>query len=198
MIEDDINSTLKAFLKEVPVDRKIHVLKKKSTYAPELIFIKESLGITVNDICYLLNVRSQAYYDWLRGNSIPEAYNINLIEEYKAICDELSGLGCNLSILLRRHLFNGNSFIEKVRNNRINIERNDLIGLLKELILIHHREGQSKRVEEILNAPRFHGELSFKQYLSEYLTRNNYGAKFTGEECQEVLFGLIKEFRREA
>lgn len=195
MIEDDINNTLKTFLKEVPVDRKIHVLRKKSTYAPELLFIKETLGITVNDIAYIISVRPSVYYDWLKGHSIPEDYNISLIEAYKAICNELRDLGCNLSVLLRRHVFKGSSFLEKVRNNRINLEKDDLIGLLGELILIHKREGVSKRAEEILNSPGFHGKLSFKQCLSEYLTQNNYGVKFSQEECSEVLFGMIKEFR---
>lgn len=195
MIEDDINNTLKAFLKEVPVDRKIHVLNKKSTYSPELAFIKETLGFSVSDMCYILDIRSASYYSWLRGDSIPEAYNISVIEAYKAACDELVVLGCDLNVLLRRHVFNGNSFLEKVRNNRINLEKNDLLGLLEELSLIHKRSVLSKRVEDILSSPGFHGSLSFKEYLSEYLSKNNYGVKFSDKECSEILFGVIREFR---
>lgn len=140
MIEREIGNAFEGFFRDVNSDGKIVLKKKKDSYADDILFIREALGgISNNEVATLLYVTRETLYRWLK-HCIPEHYNVNVIESYVKIAAELNKAGGDISLLLRRPILGGKSFIQKISANRARKENNDLAAMLKELTLIQIKE----------------------------------------------------------
>lgn len=189
--EDDVNEAFRQFLKNIiPGNNVSRIAPKKDSYT-DILFIRDTLGISNSQMCTMLDIRDATFYTYKNGGE-PDVHITHFIQTYHEVAKQFDELGRQVTdVLLRRPIFKGSSFIEKVRNNKIKLETNDLLALIREVLVFHKNEALDKIVDDVLSAP-FNGGLSFKECLKEYLSQYHNGQKLGKEDSQNVIMMVAR------
>ena len=96
----------------------------------QLTFIRETLKLNMSDLATVLGVSRPTVYAWLEGDE-PSPENYTQIAHLKSIAEEVKRQTINrFDKLLKRPIFDGFSFLDKLKNQEDALE---LLSVLKQL-----------------------------------------------------------------
>src|SRR5690349_1945321 len=129
--EDDVNEAFRQFLKNIIPGNNVSNIspKPKINGCTDILFIRDAMGLSISQVCTMLDMPERNFYSY-RDGAVPDAHYTHIIQTFHDVAKQFHDLGRKVTdVLLRRPIFKGSSFIEKIRNNKIKLENNDLLAL---------------------------------------------------------------------